>query len=126
MLYDGPQTLGDIVSVRAAEHPDDVFMTFEEATLTFGELDQQAESLAAALANLGVAAGDRIALVLPACPEFAVAMFAAGKLAGSAGGSGGTDPSARPVRTADPPGSVEIDRCGRGPRDDGAFGVLFH
>mgnify|MGYP001551186390 CR=1 FL=1 len=32
------------------------------------------------MANLGIVEGDRIALVLPACPEFVVAMFAAAKL----------------------------------------------
>lgn len=48
--------------------------------MTFGQVDSQAEALAAALHGLGVEAGDRVALLLPPCPEFAVAIFAAAKL----------------------------------------------
>ena len=43
-------------------------------------MDSKAEALAAALHNLGIEAGDRVALVLPACPEFVIAMFGAAKL----------------------------------------------
>ena len=39
-----------------------------------------AEALAASLSNLGLRAGDRLALVLTPCPEFVVTMFASAKL----------------------------------------------
>ena len=48
--------------------------------MTYGQLEERAEALAAYMANLGLEAGDRIALVLPACPEFVVSLFAAAKL----------------------------------------------
>jgi fatty-acyl-CoA synthase len=73
-------TIASVLAARAATDPARPYLLFGNETLTFGEVDSQAEALAAALANRGVSAGDRIALVLPACPEFAVAMFAAGKL----------------------------------------------
>lgn len=43
-------------------------------------LDNDAEALAAALRNLGVEAGDRVALLLPPCPEFVIALFACARL----------------------------------------------
>jgi mycobactin salicyl-AMP ligase len=44
--------------------------------LTFGQLDERAERAAAGLAELGIAAGDRVLLQLPNSCEFAVALFA--------------------------------------------------
>jgi acyl-CoA synthetase (AMP-forming)/AMP-acid ligase II len=43
-------------------------------------VESDAEALAAALSELGLAAGDRLALVLTPRPEFAIATFAAAKL----------------------------------------------
>lgn len=73
-------TISSALAARATTDPARAYLLFGNETLTFGEVDAQAESLAAALANLGVSAGDRIALILPACPEFAVGTFAAAKL----------------------------------------------
>src|ERR1700677_378029 len=44
--------------------------------LTFGQLDERAERAAAGLAELGIAASDRVLLQLPHSCEFAVALFA--------------------------------------------------
>src|ERR1700743_1828646 len=44
--------------------------------LTFAQLDQRADRAAAGLAELGIAAGDRVLLQLPNTCEFAVALFA--------------------------------------------------
>lgn len=65
---------------RATSDPERVFILHDSRRLTFGEVDSQADALAAGLHNLGVEAGDRIALLLPPCPEFVVAMLAAAKL----------------------------------------------
>ena len=56
------------------------FLLMDDSTLSYGEVDDQATALAASLANLGVGTGDRIAVVLPAWPEFAVTVFAAARL----------------------------------------------
>ncbi len=56
------------------------FLLMDDAVLSYGEVDDQANALAASLANLGVGTGDRIAVVLPAWPEFAVTVFAAARL----------------------------------------------
>ena len=48
--------------------------------LTYGELKQHSDRFAAALAGLGIAPGDRIALILPQVPETAIAHIAAYRL----------------------------------------------
>lgn len=73
-------TIPSALTQRATRDPGAPFLLGGDATLTYAEADSQSEALAASLANLGVEAGDRIALVLPACPEFAVTVFAAAKL----------------------------------------------
>ncbi|MGB1778770.1 MAG: class I adenylate-forming enzyme family protein [Longimicrobiales bacterium] len=73
-------TIGSALATRATADPTGVYLVDDGGALTFAEVDAQSESLAAALANLGVGAGDRIALILPACPEFVVSVFAAAKL----------------------------------------------
>lgn len=47
---------------------------------TYGQLGEQVEKFASALASLGVSPGDRVALILPNLPGYAVAHFAAMKL----------------------------------------------
>jgi acyl-CoA synthetase (AMP-forming)/AMP-acid ligase II len=73
-------TVGSALATRATTDSGRPFIYHEGRPLTYGEVESQAESLAAALANLGVEQNDRIALVLPPCPEFVVSLFAAAKL----------------------------------------------
>ena len=75
-----PRTISSILALRSAADPAAPFLLADRAVVSFAEVDDQAEALAASLANLGVGAGDRIALVLPAWPEFVVTVFAAAKL----------------------------------------------
>lgn len=44
--------------------------------ISYGELKQFADSLAHALAELGVKKGDKVATVLPTCPQYIIANFA--------------------------------------------------
>jgi fatty-acyl-CoA synthase len=73
-------TVASALATRATSDPGRDFLLSRSRAFTYGEVDSQSDSLAAALAQLGVEAEDRIALVLPACPEFVIAMFAASKL----------------------------------------------
>jgi len=75
-----PPTLTAALAQRATLDPERVFLLSGGGRTTFGETDSQAEAMAAALHGLGVEAGDRVALLLPPCPEFAVALFAAAKI----------------------------------------------
>ncbi|MEJ2204735.1 MAG: AMP-binding protein [Gemmatimonadota bacterium] len=73
-------TVASALTTRATSDSGRPFLLLPGGALTYGEVDSQSDSLAAALAQLGVEAGDRIALVLPVCPEFVVTVFAASKL----------------------------------------------
>ena len=60
--------------------PDAVAIHYRDSALTFAGLDERSGALAAALAQRGVARGDRVALYLQNVPEFVVAALAAWKL----------------------------------------------
>ncbi|HSM35608.1 MAG TPA: AMP-binding protein [Longimicrobiales bacterium] len=68
------------LAARAKGAPDAPYLLFGDQTLTYGQVDARAAALAASLHELGIARGDRLGLVLPNWPEFAIAAFAAAKL----------------------------------------------
>lgn len=76
-------TISTVLDRRAAKDPSPAFLLSDDDVLSYADVGAQANAMAAALANLGIGAGDRIALVLPAWPEFAVSVFAAAKLGAS-------------------------------------------
>ena len=49
---------------------------FLGAQLTYGEIKARADRLAAALAGLGIAKGDRVGIMLPNCPQYLISFFA--------------------------------------------------
>jgi long-chain acyl-CoA synthetase len=74
------KTLVDLVAQHSHDDPHTVALIFKGKKITFRELDEQSDALAAGLASLGIAAGDRVAMVLPNCPQFILAELAAWKL----------------------------------------------
>lgn len=70
------------LALRATSDPARPYVLGTSGSLSYGEVDSRSEALAAALAGLGVEAGDRVALILPNCPEFVVSLFAVAKLGG--------------------------------------------
>ena len=73
-------TLVDYLEAAARERPRHAALLYKGATLTYAELQRLSDACAAALHGLGVARGDRIALLLPNCPQFFIVQFAAWKL----------------------------------------------
>lgn len=73
-------TISSALVRRAADDPDATFLYSGDSRLTYGVAAAQAHAMAAGLSSLGIEAGDRIALALPAWPEFAVTVFAASHL----------------------------------------------
>ncbi len=65
---------------HAANTPDQIAIRFEGRSITYGQLNRDANRLASSLRQAGVAAADRVALYLPNVPEFATAYYAAQKL----------------------------------------------
>ncbi len=66
--------LGDRVAIHFEGEPGDT------RTLTYANLQQEVNRAAHALTELGVAAGDRVAIYLPMIPEAAVAMLACARI----------------------------------------------
>jgi long-chain acyl-CoA synthetase len=75
MTYPG-RPLGDILALTAVHRPDRKATHFLGAELTYLELKQRADALAASLAELGTAKGDRVGIMLPNCPQYIIAAFA--------------------------------------------------
>ena len=73
------RTLLDYLADAAAEHPGRPALLFKGRTVTHGELQRLSDVFAAALAALGVAKGDRVALLLPNCPQFLICELGAWK-----------------------------------------------
>jgi fatty-acyl-CoA synthase len=69
-------TIAAALATRASQDPGTPYLRVADVIVTLGELETQAEALAASLVNLGIEAGDRVALILPACPEYVVTLFA--------------------------------------------------
>ena len=76
------RTAVDIVRATAAERPQHPAILFKGLRVSYGELERDSTALAAALAADGVRKGDRVALVLPNCPQFLVAELAVWKAGG--------------------------------------------
>jgi long-chain acyl-CoA synthetase len=72
-------TLPDYLAEAAAQRPDRPALLFKGRTVTHGELQRRSDAFAAALAALGVATGDRVALLLPNCPQFLICELGAWK-----------------------------------------------
>ena len=69
------KTLVDVVKASAAERPRHPAVLFKGARLSYGELDRLSDALAAWLAARGVVKGDRVALIMPNCPQVIIAQL---------------------------------------------------
>jgi long-chain acyl-CoA synthetase len=74
------RTLLDYLEQLAAKHGSATALLFKGSTMSYGQLDAESTAFAAALWELGVRKGDRVALLLPNCPQFFVAEFGAWKV----------------------------------------------
>ena len=69
------RTLLDIVSTTTKQRPDHIAMIFKGARIAYSELERLSDAFSAALVALGVKKGDRVALLLPNCPQFVIAQL---------------------------------------------------
>ena len=77
---EGPSTASAVLATAAATDPGRPFLLYGDRVMTYGQVEGQARDLAASLHHLGIERGERLAIVLPGCPEFVVAAFAAARL----------------------------------------------
>jgi long-chain acyl-CoA synthetase len=69
-------SLVDIVDASVRDYPDAPALQFFGRVTTYRELGEQIDRAAAGLRDLGVRAGDPVAIVLPNCPQHIVAFYA--------------------------------------------------
>jgi len=69
-------SLWDNLATSARRYPQKVALVFFNTTVTYLELLQKAERLAATLQALGIKKGDRVALGMQNCPQLVIAHFA--------------------------------------------------
>ena len=73
------RTLLDCLADTVRERPDHPFLLFKGTCLSYGEVERLSDGLAASLVAHGVGKGDRVAIVLPNCPQAIVAQLGAWK-----------------------------------------------
>jgi long-chain acyl-CoA synthetase len=77
-IFDG--SLYELFSRAVEEHRGKTALGFHGTTFEFGRLQDLVEKMAASLAASGVKKGDRVALMLPNCPQYVVSFFATVRL----------------------------------------------
>ncbi len=65
-----------MLDYSAEKHPRSPAIDYFGQRITYSELKQYADSLACALAGFGVKKGDKVATILPTCPQYIIANFA--------------------------------------------------
>ena len=76
------KTLVDYLTLLARDHADKPALLFKGSSVSYGRLQAESDAFATALVADGVQPGDRVALVLPNCPQFFVAQFGVWKAGG--------------------------------------------
>ncbi len=74
------RTLLDYVADSVRERPQHPAFLFKGRAFTLAELERTSDAFAVALTSLGVKRGDRVAAMLPNCPQYFIAEFATWKL----------------------------------------------
>ena len=72
-------TLVDYLSATARDEPAHPVLLYKGGAMSAARLERMSNAFAAALVDMGVQRGDRVALLLPNCPQFLVAEFGAWK-----------------------------------------------
>jgi len=79
-MAEAPTTLAGVLEAQAAELGARPFLTFEDRTISFEDLDRQVNRAANGLAALGVKPGVGVSIMLPNAPEWLFVYFATQKL----------------------------------------------
>ena len=74
------KTIRELLETRVRQTPDAVFGVHGEQEITFRTLDARVNRLATGLMDLGIAAGQRVAVILANHPDHVVTFFALAKL----------------------------------------------
>ena len=98
------QTLVDVVNETTRMRPNHTALIFKGERISYGELTWRSDALATALVKQGVKKGDRVAILMPNCPQYVIAEFAIWK-------AGGIVASINPLYT-EPELEHALNECG--------------
>ncbi|MRG85955.1 long-chain-fatty-acid--CoA ligase [Salinibacillus xinjiangensis] len=70
-------SLVELLDESIKQYPDHTAITFYSQTFTYKQLQKFIRNVAASFHHLGVNKGDRIAIMLPNCPQYPISYFAA-------------------------------------------------
>ena len=74
------RVLTRIIEDKARRHPNHVVFQFRDDPITFGDLNDKINRAANGFLKLGVKPGDKVAIMLPNCPEFLYSWFGLNKI----------------------------------------------
>jgi long-chain acyl-CoA synthetase len=74
------KTIMDCIAEAEKERPDYPMLIFQDRKVSYREVQSESDALAAALAEMGVKKGDRVAALFLNCPQNYILFFAAWKL----------------------------------------------
>jgi crotonobetaine/carnitine-CoA ligase len=74
------KVLTRIIEDKARRHPNHVVFQFRDTPITLGQLDERINKAANGFLALGVKPGDKVAIMLPNCPEFLYSWFGLNKI----------------------------------------------
>ncbi|MBN2044393.1 MAG: long-chain fatty acid--CoA ligase [Anaerolineales bacterium] len=72
----------ELLEQSAKKYPDKICTIFKGGTITYREMDEITDRLAAGLFKLGIRKGDRVGLFIPNTPQFVIAYYAILKIGG--------------------------------------------
>ena len=75
-FYPRPAHVNEILQAAVNDHPDAPALVCADTRISYRQLDELSANLASHLLGLGVAKGDRIAVLLGNCPEFVYTILA--------------------------------------------------
>ena len=74
------KTIMDFIKEAEKERPDYPMLIFQDRKVSYHEVESDSDAMAAALADMGVKKGDRVAVLFLNCPQEYIIFFAAWKL----------------------------------------------
>jgi len=75
-------TLSDCLRIQAQKTPDKEALVYRERLITYAELDDEVDRVAAMLLNIGLAKNDRVAVFMEKSPEEAASLLAVSRAGG--------------------------------------------
>jgi acyl-CoA synthetase (AMP-forming)/AMP-acid ligase II len=75
-------TLGRFLEEKARKNRGRIFLLFKDEKVTFDQFNEMANRVANGLLNQGVGKGDKVALMLPNCPDYLYLWFGIAKMGG--------------------------------------------